>query len=88
MCSALIELSDFAEPALARQCLTVAERQLRSLSSPTYRAPPGTNGNFLLLHGVGHKPGKTEIDQPLIYGDYYFLEALLRFRARLPAAMQ
>ena len=86
MCSALIELSDFAEPELARQCLAVAERQLRSLSSPAYRAPLGTNGNFLLMHGVGHKPGKSEIDQPLIYGDYYFLEALLRFRAKLTAA--
>jgi hypothetical protein len=86
MCSALIELSDFAEPALARQCRAVADRQLRSLSSPAYRAPLGENGGFLLLHGVGHKPGKTEIDQPLVYGDYYFLEALLRFRAKLPAA--
>jgi hypothetical protein len=88
MCSALTELSDYAEPELARQCLAVAKRQLRSLSSPAYRAPLGTNGNFLLMHGVGHKPGKSEIDQPLIYGDYYFLEALLRFRAKLPAAVK
>ena len=40
----------------------------------------GENGNFLLKHGVGHKPAGTEIDTPLDYADYYFLEALLRFR--------
>lgn len=71
------------EPELGRQCLATAERQLRSLSSPQYRAGPGENGNFLLRHGVGHKPQNSEVDQPLVYADYYFLEALLRYRARL-----
>jgi unsaturated chondroitin disaccharide hydrolase len=83
MASALIELSGLAEADLARECLLVAERQLRSLSSPKYRAALGENGGLLLMHGVGHKPAGSEIDQPLIYGDYYFLEALLRYRARL-----
>ena len=40
----------------------------------------GENGGFLLKHGVGHKPIGSEIDVPLDYGDYYFLEALLRFK--------
>ena len=80
MCSALIELATFSEPALAREYLGVAETQLRSLSSPAYRAPLGENGGLLLLHAVGHIPEKREIDVPLIYGDYYFLEALLRFQ--------
>jgi hypothetical protein len=83
MCSALIELSDYAEPELGRQCLAVAERQLRTLSSPRYRAAPGENGNFLLQHCVGKKPAEEEVDQPLVYADYYFLEALLRYRAKL-----
>lgn len=83
MCSALIELSGYVEPELGRQCLAVAERQLRSLSSPRYRAAPGENGNFLLLHCVGHMPMNSEVDQPLVYADYYFLEALLRYRAKL-----
>ena len=83
MCSALIELSGYVEPELGRQCLATAVRQLRSLSSPQYRAGPGENGNFLLRHGVGHKPQNSEVDQPLVYADYYFLEALLRYRARL-----
>lgn len=83
MCSALIELASFVEPARAREYLAVAEIQLRSLSSPAYRAPLGENGGFLLLHAVGHMPERREIDVPLVYGDYYFLEALQRFSARL-----
>ena len=59
--------------------------QLRALSSPAYRAPLGENGGFILMHAVGHMPERREIDVPLAYGDYYFLEALLRFRATLPA---
>ena len=82
MASALIELSGFTAPDLARQSLATAERQLRSLSSPRYRPAPGTSGGFLLLHGVGHKPHESEVDQPLVYGDYYYLEALLRYRAK------
>lgn len=83
--SALIELSGYVEPALAQQYLSVAEQQLRSLSSPAYRAKVGENGNFLLMHSVTSKPVNREVDQPLSYADYYFLEALLRFQAKLPA---
>ncbi len=85
LCSALVELAGFAEPEAAREYLAVAEIQLRSLSSPAYRAELGKNGGFLLLHAVGHMPERREIDVPLVYGDYYFLEALARFSARLRA---
>lgn len=81
--SALIELGDFSEPATAREYRAVAEQQLRALSSPAYRAPVGENGGFLLLHAVGQYPQGKEIDAPLAYADYYFLEALLRLRAKL-----
>ena len=57
-----------------------ATEQLLALASPEYFSEGGEIGHFLLKHGVGHKPGKSEIDTPLDYGDYYFLEALLRFR--------
>jgi len=50
----------------------------RSLASPAYRAKLGTNGHFLLLHSVGSILHNAEIDVPLIYADYYFLEALKR----------
>ena len=56
--------------------LTMAERILRTLASPEYLAEPRTNGGFLLKHGVGNLPGHSEVDVPLTYADYYFLEAL------------
>lgn len=83
MASALIELSGYVDKNLTSQYLSVAETQLRTLASPEYLAEPGTNGNFILKHGVGHKPGNSEVDVPLTYADYYFLEALLRFQKTL-----
>jgi hypothetical protein len=83
MASALLELSTFVEASKAALYRDTAVRQLLTLSSPAYRASVGENGNFLLKHGVGHLPGNSEIDVPLNYGDYYYLEGLLRFK-RLP----
>jgi uncharacterized protein YyaL (SSP411 family) len=80
MASALIELSDYLEPELSRECLSMARRQLLSLSAPAYLAKLGENGGFLLCHCVGNKPKNLEVDVPLSYADYYFLEALLRYR--------
>ena len=45
-----------------------------------YRAKVGTNGNFILMHSVGSIPHGQEIDVPLNYADYYFLEGLMRKR--------
>ena len=56
-----------------------AVKILKSLSSPAYRAVPGTNNNFILMHSVGSIPHGQEIDVPLVYADYYFLEALNRY---------
>jgi hypothetical protein len=92
MASALLELADLIEHSpiatryslLATQYRDTAVRQLLSLSSPAYRAPVGENGNFILMHGVGHLPGTSEIDVPLNYADYYFLEGLLRFKRLFP----
>ena len=72
--SALYELSTFGKPEYKE----TADKIVASLSSPSYRALLGTNGNFLLMHSVGSIPHGHEIDVPLNYADYYFLEALLR----------
>ena len=81
MCSAFIELSDLTKDReLSRQCLAKAEKQIRTLASPEYLAVPGENGGFLLKHSVGNLPGDSEVDTPLIYADYYFLEALNRYK--------
>lgn len=79
--SALLELASLSDKDSARRYRDFAESQLRSLASPAYLAAPGENGGFLLKHAVGHKPAGKEIDVPLNYADYYFLEALLRLKA-------
>ncbi|WP_288379972.1 glycoside hydrolase family 88 protein [uncultured Massilia sp.] len=79
--SALLELAGFSDKATAQKYRDFAIAQLRSLASPAYLAAPGENGGFLLKHATGHKPAGKEIDVPLNYADYYFLEALLRLKA-------
>jgi rhamnogalacturonyl hydrolase YesR len=76
--SALIELSGYVDASDAKSYLDAAETQIRTLSSPEYFAEKGSNGNFILKHSVGHKPNRSEIDVPLTYADYYYIEALLR----------
>lgn len=80
MASALIELSGYVDEIKRDQYLDVAEKQIFTLSSPLYLAEKGANGNFILMHGVGHLPGNSEVDVPLTYGDYYYLEAMMRYR--------
>jgi len=81
ICSALIELSQYVDKELADKYLAIAEKQIRTLSSPEYFAEKGTNGNFILKHSIGSLPGKSEVDVPLTYADYYYIEALLRYKA-------
>lgn len=85
--SALYELSalpeksfDFANNSVESPATfkDYADRIMQSLASPHYRAAMGTNGNFLLMHSVGSIPHNSEVDVPLNYADYYFLEALKR----------
>ena len=78
MASALLELSGFVSGEKGAAYRAFAVKQLISLSSPAYFSEGDEIGHFLLKHGVGHKPNGSEIDTPLDYGDYYFLEALLR----------
>lgn len=78
MASGLLELSGFVGGAKGAEYRAFAVKQLASLSSPAYFSEGDEIGHFLLKHGVGHKPDGSEIDTPLVYGDYYFLEALLR----------
>lgn len=78
--SALLELSQYVSGAEKQRFLTNAEAMLKSLSSAKYLAPLGTNGNFALMHSTGSKPHNSEVDVPLNYADYYFLEALMRYK--------
>lgn len=80
MASALIELSAYAGEELKNKYLQVAETQLKTLASAEYLAESGTNGDFILMHSVGSRPHHSEVDVPLSYADYYFIEALLRYK--------
>jgi unsaturated chondroitin disaccharide hydrolase len=83
MSSALIELSGLVGGEAGEDYLALARQQLLLLSSPAYRASAGANGNFILMHSVGNQPAGSEVDAPLSYADYYYLEALLRYRERM-----
>lgn len=76
--SALYELSTYVDMKQSQKYKKWANHIIKSLSSSDYRATLGTNGYFLLKHSTGNKPGASEIDVPLVYADYYFLEALKR----------
>jgi Glycosyl Hydrolase Family 88. len=80
ICSALIELSQYVPKSEAKNYLNVAKMQLESLSSPAYLAQDESNKYFLLKHSVGSMPDNIEVDVPLPYADYYYVESLLRFR--------
>lgn len=77
--SALLELAGYTKDRqksgyYRRQ----AEAMLATLSSPPYRS--GLVNPAFLLHSTGHKPAGGEIDAAIIYGDYYYIEALLRLK--------
>jgi len=74
--SALLELSTYTEGAYFNE----AQAMLETLLSPAYIAQEGENGGFILKHGVGNMPNNTEIDTPLTYGDYYLVEAMVRYK--------
>jgi len=77
--SALYEMSTYS-PEKAKNYKELADKIVVSLASTAYRAKLGENNNFLLMHSVGSIPHGAEIDVPLNYADYYFLEALVRKR--------
>lgn len=76
--SAMLELSSYA--ADGKRYSDYAERLLRALASDKYMAKPGDNHGFILMHSTGSLPNGSEIDTPLNYADYYFLEALCRYK--------
>ncbi len=77
--SALYELSTYPVGNQA-ECKDYADGIMKSLASSEYTARPGENGRFIIKHCVGSIPHNSEIDVPLNYADYYYLEALKRKR--------
>jgi hypothetical protein len=79
--SALLELCRYAKPSEGKEYFIAAETMLRSLSSSQYRSALGTNGGFIIQHCVGNYPQGTEVDVSLTYADYYFTEAMIRYKS-------
>lgn len=79
VCSALAELSEFSG---RKDFYSRGKSMLKSLSSAAYRAPVGGNGGFMIMHCTGAMPLRSELDVPLCYADYYYIEALTRYRLR------
>ena len=79
MASALLELSKYVDQKKSEQYFKAAETMLRTLSNPTYKAAQGASGGFIIQHGVGHLPAGTEVDVPLTYADFYYVEAMIRY---------
>lgn len=77
--SALFELCGYLPDS--QKYFDYAESILRSLSSPEYLAEPGTNCGFILKHSTGSLAHGSEIDVPLNYADYYYLESIKRYLA-------
>ena len=73
--SALLELSTYSKTN-SKIYLAAAYKMISSLKN--YQPAPGEGKGFLLLHSTGHAPAHSEIDVPIIYADYYYLEALIR----------
>lgn len=75
LASALIELSELSGNDNYSK---VAMNILKELSTDKYTAAIGENSHFLLKHCVGDLPRNSEVDVPLNYADYYYIEALRR----------
>ncbi len=85
LASALLELGLFTEGSEQSFYIFKAEKMIESLSDKPYKAAAGTNGGFILKYSVGHLPKHSEVDVPLTYADYYYVEALMRYKNILEA---
>ncbi len=84
--AALMELSQYV-PEKRDTYYNFGINTLKTLSSTTYMAAVGTNNYFIIRHCVGNKQKNYEVDKPLVYADYYFIEALLRHKKPSPMVM-
>ena len=80
--SALFDLSKFSGKK-GEVYRKVAIQILNSLASDQYTAKAGTNNSFILKHSTGSLPHGADVDKPLVYADYYYLEALLKYQKSL-----
>ncbi|NJB35114.1 glycoside hydrolase family 88 protein [Croceivirga sp. JEA036] len=73
--SACYELHTYTDSPMYK---SYANKVLNTLKSKEYILEKSINAPFILKHSTGNWPKNDEMDEPIVYGDYYFLEALLR----------
>lgn len=76
--SAMYELSTMV-PEKSVFYKEIADKIMKSINK-NHKAEALTNKGFLLTNSTGNLPAKLEINVPIVYADYYYLEALLRKR--------
>jgi len=76
--SGLLEASTYFKGEKSDKYWNAAVNMLSSLSSPAYQS--GDAKPSFLMHSTGHWPAGSEIDASIIYADYYYIEALLRYK--------
>lgn len=79
--SGLYELAEYVEPEKGQRYSRFADTIIQNLTTGYILRPEEADG-FILGHSTGHHPAGSEIDVPLVYADYYYLEALLRKRKK------
>ncbi len=80
LASGLLEFCTYLNATEAKKYKEVARTIIKNLSYETYKSAPGESGGFLLKHSVGSIPHKSEVDVSLTYADYYFVEAMVRWK--------
>ncbi|WP_300599831.1 glycoside hydrolase family 88 protein [Niabella sp.] len=79
MASALLELAQYSNQKQKATYIADATTMIRSMST-IYKSQPGGSKGFILTQSVGHLPGKSEVNVSLSYADYYYMEALQRYK--------
>ncbi|WP_147678295.1 glycoside hydrolase family 88 protein [Algibacter pacificus] len=77
--SALVELYGYTKN---ETYLNYSKKVVNSLESKNYLLDETIQAPFILDHSTGNWPKKDEVDEPIVYGDYYFLETLVRLKAQ------
>lgn len=75
--AAMFELSTLVPEG--EKFFNYGETILKNLSGEQYLAKKGENHGYILMHSTGSLPHGSEIDTPINYADYYYMESLQRY---------
>lgn len=75
--SAMVELYGYTNDQIY---LDYSNKVLDILKTEQYILPAGIDAPFILQHSSGDWSKRSEMDEPIVYGDYYFLELMIRLR--------